>query len=80
MSYSGFPGGSAEKDLPANAEDTLDPWIGKTPCRRKQQPTPIFLPRNPTDKGVWWAMLHGSLKCVGHDLVIKQQQTVIFSW
>ena len=22
----------------------LDPWVGKSPCRRKWQPTPVFLP------------------------------------
>ena len=23
----------------------FDPWVGKMPCSRKWQPTPIFLPR-----------------------------------
>ena len=36
------------KILPANAIDNercgFDPWVGKTPWRRKWQPTPIFLP------------------------------------
>ena len=32
----GFPGGASGKEL--------DPWVGKTPWRRKQQPTPVFLP------------------------------------
>ena len=35
-------------NLPANA-DVRDmgsvPWVGKIPCRRKWQPTPVFLPR-----------------------------------
>ena len=22
----------------------FDPWLGKIPCRRKWQPTPVFLP------------------------------------
>ena len=24
----------------------FDPWVGKIPCRRKWQPTPVFLPGN----------------------------------
>ena len=39
--YLDFPGG------PTNAGDMrrrLDPWLGKIPWRRKQQPTPVFLP------------------------------------
>ena len=33
--------------VPANAGDMrhkFDPWIGKIPWRRAQQPTPVFLP------------------------------------
>jgi len=48
----GFPGGSAVKNLPANAGDTgdayrrcgFDPWVWKIPWRKKWQPTPVFLP------------------------------------
>ena len=35
------------KNLFANAgdaRDQLDPWVGKTPCRRAWQPTPVLLP------------------------------------
>ena len=42
------PGGTAVKNLPANAEDTRDagsvPGLGRFPWRRKWQPTPVFLP------------------------------------
>ena len=44
----GFPAGAVVKNLPANSGDpgdTFDPWIRKIPWRRKQQPTPVFLPR-----------------------------------
>ena len=35
----------AVKNLPANAGDCrFDPWVGKTPWRRKWQPTPVLLP------------------------------------
>ena len=39
--------GTMVKNLPANAGDsgdTFNPWVGKVPWRRKQQPTPVFLP------------------------------------
>ena len=32
------------KNLPAVQETKFDPWVGKIPWRRKQLPTPIFLP------------------------------------
>ena len=32
------------KNLPANAGDTRDAWIGKIPWRRKWQLTPVFFP------------------------------------
>ena len=46
----GFPGGSEVKASACNAEDLglipgSDPWVGKTPWRRKWQPTPVLLPR-----------------------------------
>ena len=35
------------------------PWVGKTPWRRKWQPTPIFLLGNCMDRGAWRATAHG---------------------
>ena len=32
------------KSLPANAGDRFDPWVGKIPWRRAQQPTPWRMP------------------------------------
>ena len=44
----GFPGGSVLKNVPASARDTGDrgsiPGLGRSPGRRKWQPTPVFLP------------------------------------
>ena len=42
----GFPGGSVVKNLLANAGDLNSvPGSGrKIPCRKKWQPTPVFLP------------------------------------
>ena len=33
----------------------FNPWIGKMPWRGKWQPTPVFLLRKSTDRGVWRA-------------------------
>ena len=53
----GFPGGSAEKNLPATVGDSDSiPWVRKIPCRRKWQPTPVFLP----------GKLHGQRSLVGY--------------
>ena len=32
------------KNLSVNAEDRFDPWVGKIPWRRAQQPISVFLP------------------------------------
>ena len=39
--------------------------------RREWQPTPVFLPENPMDKGAWWATVLGSQR-IGHDLMTTQ--------
>ena len=74
----GFPGGSVVKNLPGNAGGVgLIPQLGKSPWRRKRQPTPEFLP----------GKSHGQRRLAGyspwgherikHDLATKQQQYVI---
>ena len=46
----GFACGAVIKNPPANAGDTrkhgFDPWVGKIPWSKKQQPTPVVVPRN----------------------------------
>ena len=39
---------------------TFDPWVGKIPCRRKQQLILVFLPGK--SRGTWWATVHGVAK------------------
>ena len=52
----------------------LDPWYGKIPCRRKRQPTPVFVPgkshgqRNLVGYGPW------GHKRVRHNRATKEQQ------
>ena len=40
----------------------FDPWVRKIPWRRKWQPTPVFVPKNPMDRGAWQATVHGVAK------------------
>ena len=35
------------------------PWVGKIPCKRSWQPTPVSCLENPMDRGVWQATVHG---------------------
>ena len=50
------------KNPPANEEDVkrcgLNPWVKKIPWRRAWQPTPVFLPENPLDRGAWQVTVH----------------------
>ena len=45
----------------ASARDKRDtgsiPGSGRFLCRRAWQPTPVFLPGEPMDRGAWWARL-----------------------
>ena len=53
------------KNPSANARDVrfeFNPWVGKIPWRRDWQPTPVFLPENPMDRGAWRATVHGVTK------------------
>ena len=59
LHFMGFPGGSAVKNLPANAGDAaLIPGSGKIPWRKKWQPTPVFLP----------GKFHGQRSLTGYSL------------
>ena len=69
----GFPCGSVVKNLPANAEDGLDPWVRRNPWRRKWQPTPVLLPRKCHGQGSPVGYSPWGCKRVRHDLAIKQQ-------
>ena len=59
MQHRGFPGGDTDKEpacqLSRRERCRFDPWVGKVPWRRAWQPTPVFLPENPTDRGACWA-------------------------
>ena len=54
----GLPSRSVVKNLPAMQEtQETQVWsLGwKIPWKKKWQPTPVFLPESPMDRGAWWA-------------------------
>ena len=59
----GFPGGSAVKNLPANAGDTGSiPGLGRSPGGEHDNPLQSSCLENPMDRGSWQATVHGVSK------------------
>ena len=50
------------RSLPAMQETQADPWVGKSPWRRKWQPTPVFLPGESHGQRSLAAAVHGVTK------------------
>ena len=74
--FSGFPGGSVLKNLPANAVDSgLIPGSGRSPGERSGNPLQYSCLGNPMDRGAWWDTVYG-VQRVQHDVVAKQLQIV----
>ena len=71
------PCGSAIKNLLTIAcqcrRHGFDPWLGKIPWRRKWQPTPVFLPREPHGQRNMAGYSPWGHKSVRYNLVTKQQ-------
>ena len=51
----GFPGGASGKEpmcqYRRHKRCGFNPWVGKIPLERAWQPTPVFLPGEPMDRG-----------------------------
>ena len=47
------------KNPPQCGRPGFNSWVGRIPWRRAWQPTPVFLPGNPKDRGAWRATVHG---------------------
>ena len=59
----GFPGGSVVKNPPANTGDMCSfPGSGKSPGEGNGSPFQYSCLGNPTDRGAWWATVHGVTK------------------
>ena len=73
----GFPGGSARKNLSANAGDAGSiPGSGRSAGEVGGDPLWCSCLGSLMDGGAWRAIVHGGLR-VRHDLAAKQQQTSI---
>ena len=60
---SGFPGGSDGKESACNAGDLgLIPGLGRSPGEGKGYPLQYSCLETPTDRGAWWAAVHGVAK------------------
>src|SRR5574337_514196 len=72
----GFPGGTPQKNLPANPGDTRTagsiPGWGRSPGEGNGNPLQYSCLENPVDGGDWWAAVHGVSR-VGHDIETKPQ-------
>ena len=66
MSQMGFPGGSADKESPCSARDTggVGSVLGsrRSPGGGYGNPLQYSCLENPTDRGAWWATVHGITK------------------
>ena len=59
----GFPGSSEGKESACNAGDlALMPWLGRSPGEGNGNPLQYSCLENPTDRGAWWAIVHGVTK------------------
>ena len=59
----GFPGGAVVNNMPASAGDLRDTGSilgsGRSPGGRSGSPLQYSCLENPTDRGDWWAAVHG---------------------
>ena len=56
----GFPSGSEVKNMHADAGDTgLTRGLGRYPGEGNGNPLQYSCLENPTDRGAWWATVHG---------------------
>ena len=58
-----FPGGPDGKESACNVRDLGSiPELGKSPQGRHGNPLQYSCLENPTDRGFWWATVHGVAK------------------
>ena len=77
LSFRGFPGGSAVRNLSANEGDMGSiAGLERSPGGGNDNPLQYSCLGNPVDREAWWATVHGVAR-VGHDLVTKPPPHVI---
>ena len=59
-----LPGGTDSKESACQSRrhKRCEPWVGKIPWRRHGNPFQYICLENPTDRGAWWATVHGVAK------------------
>ena len=68
LSILGFPGGTGGRESAYQCRRhkrcQFNPWVGKIPWRRAWAGNPLQYSclENPTDRGAWWATVHGVTK------------------
>ena len=70
----GFPGRLVRKESVCSAGD-LDwiPGLGRSPQEGNGNSLQYYCLENPTDRGAWWATVHGVTR-IRHNLVTKPSQ------
>ena len=59
----GFPGGSVRKESACNTGDLSSiPKLGRSPLEGNSNPYQYSCLGDPTDRGAWWATVHGVAK------------------
>ena len=73
-----FAGSAVVKNLPANERDTVSiPGPGRCPQEGNGNPLHCCCLGNPTDRGAWWATVHGVTKSwTWLDLGTEQKQMI----
>ena len=72
----GFPGGPMVKNPPANAKDAgSDPGSGRCPGEGNGNPLQGSCLEKPTDRGAWWATVHGVAESRLNTQADTQEQT-----
>ena len=68
LGFQGFPDGSMGKESTCDAGDIGDvgsiPGLGRSPGEGTGNPLQYSCLGNPTDRGSWWATVHGSEECL----------------
>ena len=60
--FEGFPSGLVVKNPRTMQETWVQSLSPGDPLEKEMEPTPVFLPENLIDGGVWWALVHGVTK------------------
>ena len=81
-STGGFPGGTGGKEPSCQCRRCkrcrFNPWVKKISCMA-WQPTPVFLPGDPMDKGAWWATIHRVSKSQNNCVWLSIPQNLLSS-